>query len=246
MNITTRHVRPLTMQRQMGMQQQQAGEEKEPLTQEQRDAISSMLGTTVSNMLTARLKSFETQLHTKMGENFGKLLEDKLKEFKPAPPPDDPEPGGKGGKKDVALATMQKQLTDALTAMNEQKQLAAEATARFRSREIRDRVENALTAVGIPKGVHADAAFAFLRDRIVDDAEGDRINFRDDSGEEVDIVTGLKGWVKTEPAKLFIPPSGARGAGTRPRTGSGSDDANKPQTAEQVSRRVWGDLADNI
>ena len=222
--------RPLGIQRPIGLQQQQQPPDPQdpagPLTQEQRDAISQMLNAAVNNTLTARLKSFEVQLHTKLGESFGKLLEDKLKDFKPAPadPPDDQ--GGKGGKggkggDNVELATLRTQMQAALTKMNQTEAKFAAERAKNRAISLRQVVSEKLSTLGID-GVRFKGAFAMLQSegRIKHrDEDSDEIIFVDESGNEVDHNVGLEGWVKTDDAKIFLPPTGAKGAGGKPTNG---------------------------
>lgn len=59
--------------------------------------------------------------------------------------------------------------------------------------------------------------------------------FKDDLGREVPIVEYVKGWAKTEEAEPFLPPSGAKGGGSKGSSAGGAGVGKKPysQMTEQ-------------
>ena len=47
----------------------------------------------------------------------------------------------------------------------------------------------------------------------------------------VDLATGIRAWMKTEEAKIFLPPTGARGSGDRPGQGGPKTQTGASQEA---------------
>jgi hypothetical protein len=238
-------VRPFSTQRPQGMQQQQMADGAEPFTEAQREALQNTLNATVNGAIAARLKTFEDKLTPKLAESFGKLLDDKLKDFRAPPADPDPDPaGGKGGKgKDVELATLKKAISELTGKFTESETARQAAEQRIRQRDMQSTVMSELASHKID-GLRAKGAFAILLDRIVDDAETGSLLWREDDGQSVDLKTGLKGWVKTEEAALYLPPSGARGSGSSARQAGGAPLA--PLTPKQLQDRAWQDIADQF
>lgn len=103
-----------------------------------------------------------------------------------------------------------KAATEKLTAERDAEKASA------RDQKLRSTIGEHLTKSGFdPK--HIKAAIGNLIDvekrvRFADDS--DDIVFRDEAG-DVDISTGLKGWSKSDDAKIYLPPRGTQGAGDR-------------------------------
>ena len=190
-----------------------------------KDEITQMMGGVVNNMLTARLKTFEKQLHDKIGLSIGetltKTLDEKLKDFKPAPSDDEGKDGkkGKSGGENVELATLRKQLADMNSKVEMSERRANEERAKNRGAALEKYVATALSPHGI-EGARFRGAYAMLQQyglvKYRDDDNDDLVFVDPVTREEVDLSIGLKGWIKSEDAKLFMPPTGARGSGSRP------------------------------
>jgi hypothetical protein len=246
--------RPLTVQRQVGVQQQQAegdggagGGNQPALTQAMRDEILSLLGTTVNNTITARLTKFGGELQTKMADGFGKLLDDKLRDFRPAAEPDDKDGKG-GGKNSTELATLRKQVSDQAKAQNDLLERLNRERATNRNIALRTAVQEQLAGMGITDPVRFKAAYAMLqaegRLRFEDD-NSDNIVFVDDAGNALEHSVGLQAWAKTPEAALFIPPKGTQGAGSRPGAGNGAPPPG-PKNKQEAQALAFAEVAKEI
>jgi cell division protein FtsB len=208
------------------------------------DFREKKLGSTVNNMLTARLATFEKKVTEKFGATIGEQLKaqmpELLKDFRPAEPP---EGEGRGKRKDGAvdpeLATLRQKMA-ALETENQNSRARADLLReRSRTQAIKEQVRSLLGRVGID-GDRFEAAYALLEHtgKIVkaEDPDSDEAFFRDSSlGDAVALEVGLGAWLKTDMAKIYLPPSGTRGAGSRPgaRPGNG-----KPMTEAETRAAI--------
>lgn len=148
---------------------------------------------------------------------FAKLLDEKLAGFKPGELPADPSKKPK----DLEIETLRRQLTEQGGSLEEIKRERDLERAKNRAAALDRLVVESLANVGKIDGISGRMALAALKStgRVGygdEEGEPDKIVFRDDSGVAVDLATGMKGWLKTEEGKFFLPPTGVRGAGTRP------------------------------
>ncbi len=201
----------------------------DPFTPEQIEALGTIIGTQVNNTFTARMGTIEKKLEGKLTagfETFSKTLDEKLTAL-PKPSKDD-EPGDKGSKgkdKDnsVELQTLRKQQSDQAKALEEIRAERDREREKNRSMALKSTVTDELSKVGITGHARLalncllqDGRIAF-EDKVVDGGDADKLVFRGDDGAGwVDLAVGLKGWAKSADAKVFLPASGAGGAGTRP------------------------------
>lgn len=185
-----------------------------------------------NNGFTARMKTFQKQINDQLSEtintSFKKQIEDAFAAM--------PAKGGKGGKgkegaaddgtadetQSPALRSMKRQMEELTTQLAQQKATADAATKREKDMALRQRSTEALGAIGISDPSRAKAALAtlFQDGRIAYDEDGESIIFRDTDGSSLDLPTGVKAWAKSEEAKIFLPPTGARGSGDRPGQGA--------------------------
>jgi hypothetical protein len=215
---------------------------KTAFTPEQIESLNSMMGQTVNNILTARLKTSEKQLLEKLGGTVGESLKaqlpELLKEFKPAAAdPDDKDGKGKGRRAEdvVEMATLRKQIQDLNARAEKADQKAAEAVAKTRTATLKQTTAEKLSAMGID-GARFKGAYALLQQegRIKHrDDDSDDMVFVDDTGVELDIDVGLQGWAKGEDAKIFLPPSGVKGSGSKPVSSTPAASGGKPTSAQQ-------------
>ena len=128
--------------------------------------------------------------------------------------------GGKGGESARELATLRQQVQETARRLDESQKQAQAERDKNRSAALRNAISETLEPLGIT-GIRFKSAYALLqqegRIRYAAD-DSDDISYVDAAG-EVDYRTGLAGWVKSDDAKIFLPPSGSQGAGTRPRSG---------------------------
>jgi hypothetical protein len=215
-------------------------------TEEQlNEILEKKLGATVNNMLTARMGTFEKKLtgsiQTMLGETLKTQLPEFLKEFQPAPSKDGEGEGGKNrkGKDDPELATLRQQMAAMANKLAETEARANEIRDRSRTQAIREQVRGFLGKSGI-EGDRFDAAYALLAHtgRIVtaEDPNSDEAFFKDaQNADPVVLEVGLGGWLKTDQAKIFLPPNGVRGSGSRPGSKVGN---GQPLTAEQQRQAI--------
>ena len=210
--------------------------------------ITEMLNTTVNGSISNVKKLIEMQRKKDADElklSFGTLLDEKLAGF--TPPKDD---DGKPGKKpkdgdDRELATLRREFEELKKTAATANQVAQAEREKNRNNAMKASVAEVLEPGGIT-GMRFKAAYALLRDRLryADDASDD-INFVEESG-EVDYRAGLGSWLKTEEAKMFIPPTGGtgvNGAGTRPKSGNPQVKGG-PVTRADQNARILGALGE--
>ena len=125
-------------------------------------------------------------------------------------------------------------MNEMATALQEQKEIAAREVAKSQKAQLDQLVTDRLGVLGKIDGTGARLALlALTASGRVGRGEGedsDRAVFRGDDGVTVDLDTGLKQWLKTDEAKFFQAPSGARGSGSRP--------TQQPLGGGPVSREV--------
>lgn len=216
-----------------------ADENQTPFNDQQLDTIKSLVSGIVNSAISARDKMADKK-RAEDRDAILKGLDEKLAALKPVP--SDEGEGGKDGKgkkgENVELATLRKQLADTNAKVEAAERRAAESRARERSVALRQTTAEELSKHGI-EGNRFKAAFAMLQQdgRIKHrDDDSDDLVFVDDAGTEVELTVGLAAWIKSDDAKIVLPPSGTRGAGTRP--GSGSAPGVK-LTKEQAQAKGW-------
>jgi hypothetical protein len=120
--------------------------------------------------------------------------------------------------------------------------------ARGRDAQMRQRLGDALSAAGID-GVRARHAVGLLVDaerRVRWSEDGTALLFRTDGHDELELALGLREWLKTDDAKLYLPARGAQGSGDRPgaqpppRTQAGPPD--RGTVADGLRRVLLGQL----
>ncbi len=133
---------------------------------------------------------------------------------------------------DPRIAGLQQQIEE-LKADNARKDaIAASEREQRRGSALRQHLADALVKGGMDaaRARHAIGFLADVEKRVkyaADDA--DELVFVD-GDEELDLAAGLKAWLKSEDAKLYLPPRGAAGSGDR---GAGSP---RPQAPGQPDR----------
>jgi len=226
-----------------------AGENTNPaFSPEQIEALNGLMGATVNNIFTARLGTLEKKILEKttasLGEALKTQLPELLKELRPAPPVDDPDPKGKnkGGRQDdVELQTLRKQLEENRKNIEIANARAAAAEARRREMDRQKTLLEQLTKGGIKDAFQQELALAFLDRRKRVEWSGDdddaTLLWNDENGGQVSFTEGLTSWLKTDEAKHFLPPTGTKGAGSRPTQG-GSPNTNQQLSPEQIARNL--------
>ncbi len=187
------------------------------------------LNKTVNQAISNHLKRFEKT----MGKTVGEQLKEALESFStssgdPSPPePQDqppaadpppaaiapPAPADDKPRNDPAVTYLKGQLTTLSKRLEASEKSRAEERTQRQSESLRAAVTGGLGTIGLA-GAHLDGAIASLYHNgsvfISDDGER---RFRDDEGLDHPLLDGLRSWAKSEAAKLYIPPRGARGSG---------------------------------
>ncbi len=202
----------------------------------------------LNRAITARFGEMSKKLEKSFGDTLGKTLEERLAALKPAPadeekpqsPLDAPEVKG-----------LMKQMGELQARLKATEEREAAAKAKARDTQLRQHVGEALASAGIKDTLRAKHALKFLVDgeKLVNwDEDGERLVFRDSEG-FVDFATGLKGWLKSEDAKMYLPPPDTSGTGGRtgtapvpaPRVTPGAQSG--PENDDAKAARVAAELA---
>lgn len=166
----------------------------------------------INQAITGHLKRFGEQQSKAVAELVAAQLTQLTEQLKPAAKP---EQSASASGENAEFNALRKQLdeqrrtTEAL-----QKHLATEKQA-SRSLKLRQTLTEQLAAHGI-EGPRAKGAMALLIDgeqRVGFDGDSDSIVFRDETG-PLTLSEGLKSWVRTPDAKLYLPPAGGGGTGS--------------------------------
>lgn len=206
----------------------------------------------VNRAITARNKDFEKKLEAKLGELTGgiaKSLEAKLAELLPKTPADDTDAAKAKGEgddkskappKDPEVIALKSELTKIKNQMLESERRAQAEVAKRREVEMRQLVTEKLAAHGID-GARAKHALGYLVDvakTVVLDESGN-VSFRGSDGDPIDVETGIKSWVATDEAKIYLPPRGTTGSGDRTING-GTGPGNAPKDPRSELTQLVG------
>lgn len=216
----------------------------------------------LQSALTSRFRTFEQKLDKALADGLGGIgtrLRDELAALLPkpeartdggVPPTTDASAGGSAAP--APPSPELKKLQDQISVLTKQAEDARSERdaerARSRDAQLRQRVTEALSSVGI-EGVRARHALGLLVDaeRRVRWAEGgDDIVFRTDTHDDLDLSAGIREWLKTDDAKLYLPPRGAAGSGdrpgARPPATRPADQPDRTVVAEGLRRVLLGQL----
>lgn len=235
-----------------------AEENQSPFNDDQINGIKQIVSTIVNSAIATRDKMADKkreQDREALKTDFAKLLEEKLGAIgnkgnnNPDDPPN-PDGSGKGGKnrgQDDAtlreLATMRRQMEQLSKTSEENALRASNERAKNRENALRTAVSEVFDGVGI-SGLRFKGAYGVVRGQLkyVDD-ESDEIIFTDETGTELDYRAGLSSWLKSDEAKIYLPPTNTQGSGSRPRNGNPPIKGG-PVTPGERSQRINAALSD--
>lgn len=170
---------------------------------------------------TARAAAFEKQITARLEKQFsefGASLGSKLDEALNTRREREAEQ-----KKDEAaspealrLKSLEKELERIKQESAKSKAEAEAERAKSRDTKLRQQVTEALSSAGVPSHAikHALASIVDGDKRVRYADDGETLAFREDSG-DVDFKAGLTSWLKSDDAKIFLPPRGSVGSGDR-------------------------------
>jgi hypothetical protein len=194
----------------------------------------------LNRAISARLgdfqKKFEKTIEGAIGGLGAKLDEITKREPSGGTPP----PGGGDGSKSIEdspiVRGLQKQLADTKALAEATKAERDAEKQKTREQSLRTKVQDALTTGGIdPKFVrHAVGYLVDAEKRVRFEEESDELVFRDGTT-DVDFGTGLKTWLKSDEAKIYMTPRGTKGSGD---TRDGRQSSNGQQPAPMTAGRA--------
>ena len=199
----------------------------------------------VNRAITARFSAFEKKIEKSVSDSLGNVLTTKLDEFKASlTEQQGQQHGNEGGKPadSPELKAMQKQLADMSKQLERANQEKDQERARLRDRDLRAKVTEALTSVGI-SGLQLKHAVGVIVDsekRARLDDDGERALFRGDDGDELPLTDGVKAWAKSEDAKIYLPPRGTNGSGDRPGARGNSSNQQAPSAGRTLLDMAMG------
>lgn len=145
---------------------------------------------------------------------------------------------------DPKFKGLQKQLEELTKQATTARQERDAEKAKQRDIALRQSLSEHLTKSGVdPKYVkHAVGLLVDAEKRVRYTEDGESIAFRDNDGTEIDLPTGLKSWVKSDDAKIYLPPRGASGSGDRPggRPAAPGASGSTSTSRGEVGRAVLG------
>lgn len=198
----------------------------------------------LNRAISARFGDFQKKIEKSLGESFATSLSAKLDELKASLTPNsggDSRDPPKGGdlENHPLVKGLQKQIADQKTATEQMKAERDAEKALSRDQVLRSQLTDKLTKGGVdPRYVRkavGDLVDVEKRVRFGDD--GDELVFKDATG-DVDLETGLKGWLKSDDAKIYMPPRGTKGSGDQ-RDGRPSSNGQQP-AAMTAGRALLG------
>ena len=178
----------------------------------------------LNRAITGRLsdfsKKFEKTLETSFGglseklmTQVGDLITQKVGETKKPDDSNTPK-----GAEDPMVRGLQKQLEAVQKEVADAKRERDEQVANAKALDLRSKVQAELTKAGFTDAERARMAMGHLIDvdKRIRRGEDDSIVGRDiQDDQDVDLSTFVRSWVKSDEAKIFLPPKGAAGSGGR-------------------------------
>lgn len=188
----------------------------------------------MNRAMTSRFADFQKKLVKEVETSLAPIAT-KLEEIgkqQSAPPQTSTTTEGKAIEEHPLVKGLQKQLGEAMKAVESLRDERDTEKRNARSTRLRQSVTEALTKGGVA-AKHLENAVGWLLDskkrvRFTDD-ESESLTFREDAG-EVDFATGLKGWLKSDEAKIYLAATGTQGSGDRGGT-KGPANGQQPMTA---------------
>lgn len=214
----------------------QGGGAPAAFTPEQLEQISQVAAQVVNSGFTARSKKLKEDIVAEFGKSLEPLTR-RLEDMANAAPAAKSAKGGKGkddpddGAPDPKTASMQRQLDEMKNLLEDRERKIADADARQRAQSLRQSLTRTLSENGFTDPLRNEDAVDLLlaRGQVKHDDDGNAV-FVENEHSVLDLPTGIKAWAKSDRAKNFLPPTGARGSGDRPvQGGAGNKQGQGPQ-----------------
>ncbi len=203
------------------------------------DQIVDIVSEVVNKAITARSKSTDSKVEKALSE-FSKQFETRFSELNKEKTVASGEPKVEDA---PAYKGMQKQLSDLQSKLESAENAKAAERLRGREKDLRARVADDLIKNGVdPTRVRHAVGLLIDADkkvRHVDD-DTDEVVFTDSDDQEVDYKTGLKSWLKSDDAKIYMAARGTTGTGSQrsPGQNSSKNNSNNGESAENAMLRI--------
>jgi hypothetical protein len=204
----------------------------------------------LNKAVTARLQAFEKSFDKKHKETLSEalkglvgeidgLVSTKLETMVAAKSTDGKDKGKSGVEDNPMVLGLKKELADLRTKAEQAEKRAAAEEARAKDIELRRKLGDELGKHGVDSS-RAKMAVGFLIDsdkraRYSDEGE---ILFRDEEGNDLELAAGVKAWIRSEDAKIYLPPKGMHGSGERPSSGKPKVGADGKMSRAQLGEAL--------
>lgn len=194
----------------------------------------------LNRAITARFSDHQKKLEKHL-DGFSTSLMGKLEDLiKTAPPSSATAEPTKSAAESPEFKGLMKQMAE-LEKVNQRIQLERDAE-RTKSRDaaLRQNLSDALIKHGVDatRVKHAVGILVDSEKRVRFEDDGETLVFKDTDNTDVDLLTGVKSWVKSDDGKFFLPPRGVNGSGDR---GAGKAPMAAPK-GNQVSPETLGQM----
>lgn len=175
----------------------------------------------LNRAITARFKTFEKSFESKFSE-FGSSMFAKFEEFMkqaPAQPQQSAQPQSAQPEESQEMKRMKKSLDELKASLEAERQEKMVERSKNKQVVLRQKLAEELAKNGVNDPVRAKLAIGNLVDaekRVKISDSDDSISFVDFDNVEVDLAAGIRSWIKSEEAKIFLPAKNVTGSGSRP------------------------------
>jgi hypothetical protein len=197
------------------------------------DRIAQIAAQVVNAAFSARGKKLKEDITVELGGRFDSLTK-KLEEMTAAPQ-GKRKKDGETDTADPVQNGMARQLAEMKAQLDESAKKLADADARQKKSALKQRAVEELGKAGLTDPVRASLALrAAIEAKLGHDEETGEPVYYENEHSVVDLATGIRAWMKTDEAKIFLPPTGARGSGDRPGQGGPRSTNGAPQEATDL------------
>lgn len=200
------------------------------------------LGTSFDGKMNAAITKRLTAAEQKILSEQNKALEGFKTRVEPPPAP-----GNQTPEADIRLKTLEAMIKESTAKVEEAERRAKAATEKNREAAKRAKVAELFTKAGVTNPEMIDIGVGYIVDSAKrvqyesDDAEDERLTFKGDNGDPVDLNVGFNAWLKTDKAKHFLPAKNVRGSGSS----QGNGQAPKPTIQDALFAQLREGLIKN-
>ena len=199
-----------------------------------------------TEQLNSAISGHMKRLEGRLGTTIGEAIATQMKAFAPKKDddvPSDPQadPAPDGGKVDPQITSLKRQLSTLNNRLQKSEDARADEATQRRQLGLRSAVMKSLGESGL-SGPHLKAASAVLyQDGKVHVTDDGSHLFKDQEGLDVPLADGVRDWVASDDARLFLPPKDVRGSGDR-----GSDKTKLPKLKSDAMSQAYADAKEGV